>query len=61
MSTENKQESKPKPCCVCIDERKKRDECTLLKGIESDDCKPIIEQYKACMNSYGFTPNPVNN
>lgn len=61
MSSENKQtESKPKPCCVCIEERKKRDECTLFKGIESEECKLIINQYTSCMKSYGFTPNPIN-
>ncbi|OJJ48169.1 hypothetical protein ASPZODRAFT_1535228 [Penicilliopsis zonata CBS 506.65] len=47
---------KPKPCCVCKDEKTSRDDCMLFA--KSDDpqaeCTPVIEQYKACMASYGF-------
>lgn len=43
-----------KPCCVCKDEKANRDECFLLKGTDSPDCKSILEQYKTCMAGYGF-------
>ncbi|GKZ49254.1 hypothetical protein AbraIFM66951_001658 [Aspergillus brasiliensis] len=44
------------PCCVCKTEKTARDDCMLFS--ETDDptqeCKPLIEQYKACMAGYGF-------
>ncbi|KAB8077592.1 cytochrome C oxidase copper chaperone-domain-containing protein [Aspergillus leporis] len=47
---------KPKPCCVCKTEKTARDDCMLFS--KSDDpaqeCKTMIEQYKACMAGYGF-------
>ncbi|KAB8241814.1 cytochrome C oxidase copper chaperone-domain-containing protein [Aspergillus flavus] len=47
---------KPKPCCVCKTEKTARDDCMLFS--KSDDpqqeCKSMIEQYKACMAGYGF-------
>ncbi|KAJ5885130.1 hypothetical protein N7495_009640 [Penicillium taxi] len=50
------QSDKPKPCCVCKDEKTLRDDCMLFS--KSDDptkeCKSTIEQYKACMATYGF-------
>ncbi|GLI75451.1 cytochrome c oxidase copper chaperone [Penicillium ochrochloron] len=50
------QSEKPKPCCVCKDEKTARDDCMLFS--KSDDpakeCKSMIEQYKACMLGYGF-------
>ena len=49
---------KPKPCCVCLDEKKKRDECLLFTDVSKDDgmikCKEYIDKYKECMKSYGF-------
>lgn len=47
-------ESHPKPCCVCKDQKAKRDECLLFNGTESDKCKSIITDYKECMAGYGF-------
>lgn len=44
----------PKPCCVCLKEKGNRDECLLFNGLEAEDCKPLIEQYKKCMDGYGF-------
>lgn len=44
----------PKPCCVCLKEKNERDECLLFNGLESDQCKPLIDQYKKCMEGYGF-------
>ncbi|KAL4975229.1 cytochrome C oxidase copper chaperone-domain-containing protein [Aspergillus desertorum] len=47
---------KPKPCCVCKTEKTARDDCMLFS--KSDDpmqeCKSLIEQYKACMAGFGF-------
>jgi cytochrome c oxidase assembly protein subunit 17 len=44
------------PCCVCKTEKTARDDCMLFS--KSDDpaqeCKTMIEQYKACMAGYGF-------
>ncbi|KAI0114022.1 cytochrome C oxidase copper chaperone [Nemania sp. FL0031] len=48
--------SKPKPCCVCKDEKAQRDDCMLFSKSNdpTSDCKPIIDQYKTCMAGYGF-------
>jgi len=43
---------KLKPCCVCLDTKKVRDECIMEKGEEN--CGPLIEAHKACMRSLGF-------
>ncbi|CAG82262.2 cysteine alpha-hairpin motif superfamily [Yarrowia lipolytica] len=45
---------KPKPCCVCKDEKAARDECLLFNGVDSDKCKPLISAYKECMKGFGF-------
>lgn len=47
--------SKPKPCCVCLGEKKQRDECLLFNGQESGKCDNIINDYKSCMKGYGFS------
>lgn len=49
-----KKEDKPKPCCVCLDEKKKRDECLLFNGQDSGKCDELIASYKSCMKGYGF-------
>ncbi|KAH3899349.1 uncharacterized protein SCODWIG_00393 [Saccharomycodes ludwigii] len=46
--------TKPKPCCVCLDEKKDRDECLLFKGLDDVACKKLISNYKSCMKGYGF-------
>ncbi|KAI0596647.1 cytochrome C oxidase copper chaperone-domain-containing protein [Biscogniauxia sp. FL1348] len=48
--------SKPKPCCVCKDEKSKRDECMLFSKAAdpAGDCKSTIEQYRTCMAGFGF-------
>ncbi|RLL94442.1 hypothetical protein CFD26_104456 [Aspergillus turcosus] len=47
---------KPKPCCVCKTEKSARDDCMLFSKTDdpTQECKPLIEQYKACMAGYGF-------
>ncbi|KAK4180777.1 cytochrome c oxidase [Triangularia setosa] len=49
-------ESKPKPCCVCKDEKAKRDECMLFSKAADPqkDCLTTIDQYKSCMAGFGF-------
>ncbi|KAK6454636.1 cytochrome c oxidase assembly protein/Cu2+ chaperone [Scheffersomyces xylosifermentans] len=49
--------SKPKPCCVCLDEKSKRDECLLFNGQESGKCDELIKGYKVCMKGFGFETN----
>ncbi|KAI9179668.1 Cytochrome c oxidase copper chaperone [Blastocladiella emersonii ATCC 22665] len=43
-----------KPCCVCPDTKRERDECVLVNGEEN--CKEFIEKHRACLRSYGFDP-----
>ncbi|KAK6062873.1 cytochrome c oxidase copper chaperone [Seiridium cupressi] len=52
----NSEASKPKPCCVCKDEKSKRDECMLFSKAAdpASDCKSTIDQYKSCMAGFGF-------
>ncbi|KAF4337059.1 cytochrome c oxidase copper chaperone [Fusarium beomiforme] len=48
--------SKPKPCCVCKDEKAKRDECMLFSNAKDPaaDCKSLIDQYRSCMSGFGY-------
>ncbi|KAG0657028.1 Cytochrome c oxidase copper chaperone [Monosporozyma unispora] len=56
-TTINKEE-RPKPCCICLDEKKKRDECLLFNDVSKDNgmlkCKEYIDKYKSCMKSFGY-------
>ncbi|KAL8406336.1 hypothetical protein RB596_004982 [Gaeumannomyces avenae] len=47
---------KPRPCCVCKDEKAKRDECMLFSSAKDpeEDCKTTIQQYRSCMEGFGF-------
>jgi len=47
-------DEKPKPCCVCLDEKRARDECLMFKGFEDESCLKLIDSYKSCMKSFGF-------
>ncbi|ODQ64716.1 hypothetical protein NADFUDRAFT_52341 [Nadsonia fulvescens var. elongata DSM 6958] len=47
--------AKPKPCCVCLDEKASRDECLLLWGQDSGKCDDMITKYKSCMKGFGFS------
>lgn len=44
------------PCCVCKEEKAKRDECMLFSNAKDPaaDCKSLVDQYKSCMVGYGF-------
>ncbi|KAL2123180.1 hypothetical protein VTJ04DRAFT_3635 [Mycothermus thermophilus] len=48
--------SKPKPCCVCKEEKSRRDECLLFSNAADPqkDCQSTIEQYRSCMAGFGF-------
>ncbi|KAK4457878.1 cytochrome C oxidase copper chaperone-domain-containing protein [Cladorrhinum samala] len=48
--------SKPKPCCVCKEEKAKRDECMLFSNAADPqkDCLSTIDLYKSCMAGFGF-------
>ncbi|KAK9372416.1 cytochrome C oxidase copper chaperone-domain-containing protein [Lipomyces chichibuensis] len=52
-SSETNQE-RPKPCCVCIDEKVARDECMLMSVDGQSQCAELIQNYKACMKGFGF-------
>ncbi|KAK3181310.1 Cytochrome c oxidase copper chaperone [Lecanicillium sp. MT-2017a] len=47
---------KPKPCCVCKDEKAKRDECMLFSNAKDPaaDCMSLVDQYKSCMAGFGY-------
>ncbi|KAF2836522.1 hypothetical protein M501DRAFT_939618, partial [Patellaria atrata CBS 101060] len=47
---------RPKPCCVCKEEKSKRDECMLFSTSDNAqlECKDLVSQYKSCMAGYGF-------
>ncbi|KAM5355885.1 hypothetical protein ACJ41O_002531 [Fusarium nematophilum] len=52
----NSTTNKPKPCCVCKEEKWKRDECMLFSDAKDPaaDCKSLVEQYRSCMSGFGF-------
>lgn len=44
------------PCCVCKEEKSKRDECMLFSTAADPaaDCRSLVEQYKSCMLGFGY-------
>ncbi|KAL7787526.1 hypothetical protein V8C37DRAFT_390190 [Trichoderma ceciliae] len=48
---------KHKPCCVCKEEKSKRDECMLFSTAKDPvaDCRSLVDQYKSCMQGFGFS------
>jgi len=48
--------AKVKPCCVCLDQKAKRDECMLFSTSNDaqKECADLVGQYKQCMAGYGF-------
>ncbi|KAH7379308.1 cytochrome C oxidase copper chaperone-domain-containing protein [Phaeosphaeria sp. MPI-PUGE-AT-0046c] len=48
--------AKPKPCCVCLDQKAKRDECMLFSTSNDaqKECADLVGQYRQCMAGYGF-------
>ncbi|KAG5488048.1 hypothetical protein GH5_08255 [Leishmania sp. Ghana 2012 LV757] len=47
-----------KICCACPQERRARDECTLLKNV--DECETEIAAFYACLLKEGFSAEAVN-
>ncbi|KAH7328637.1 cytochrome C oxidase copper chaperone-domain-containing protein [Stachybotrys elegans] len=49
--------TKPKPCCVCKEEKSKRDECMLFSTAKDPalDCVSLVDSYKKCMAGFGYT------
>lgn len=45
-------EKKLKPCCVCLETKKARDECIIQNGEEN--CHTLIEAHKICLRNLGF-------
>ncbi|OQD76843.1 hypothetical protein PENDEC_c003G05184 [Penicillium decumbens] len=50
------QSEKPKPCCVCKEEKSARDDCMLFSKSDDPvkDCQSLVEKYKTCMAGFGF-------
>ncbi|KAK9472519.1 cysteine alpha-hairpin motif superfamily [Dipodascopsis tothii] len=46
--------AKPKPCCVCLDEKAARDDCLIRNEDGETKCGDLISSYKSCMLGYGF-------
>lgn len=44
------------PCCVCKDEKSRRDECMLFSNAADPqkDCQSTIDLYRSCMAGFGF-------
>nr|OQO32023.1 hypothetical protein B0A51_00822 [Rachicladosporium sp. CCFEE 5018] len=49
--------SKPKPCCVCKDEKAARDECMLFSTAKDPQaaCQDMVSGYRRCMEGFGFS------
>ncbi|EGR52670.1 uncharacterized protein TRIREDRAFT_54676 [Trichoderma reesei QM6a] len=47
----------PQPCCVCKEEKSRRDECMLFSTAKDPaaDCRSLVDQYKSCMQGFGFS------
>ncbi|KAK5990717.1 hypothetical protein PT974_08986 [Cladobotryum mycophilum] len=56
VAAQSEAASKPKPCCVCKEEKSKRDECMLFSNAKDPaaDCKSFVDQYKSCMLGFGY-------
>ncbi|CEL99426.1 unnamed protein product [Vitrella brassicaformis CCMP3155] len=51
-SCSNKPGNLKKPCCVCLETKRVRDECIVLNGEER--CKAFIDAHNACLKAEGF-------
>nr|OQO32012.1 hypothetical protein B0A51_00811 [Rachicladosporium sp. CCFEE 5018] len=49
--------SKPKPCCVCKDEKAACDECMLFSTAKDPQaaCQDMVSGYRRCMEGFGFS------
>ncbi|GAB7328238.1 hypothetical protein MBLNU13_g00255t1 [Cladosporium sp. NU13] len=48
--------AKPKPCCVCKEEKAARDECMLFSTAKDPQaaCGDLVNKYRSCMKGFGF-------
>ena len=48
--------AKPKPCCVCKEEKAARDECMLFSTAKDPQaaCGDLVSKYRSCMKGFGF-------
>lgn len=55
-SSDNSAAAKPKPCCVCKDEKAARDECMLFSTSKDPQaaCMDLVSKYRSCMKGFGF-------
>ncbi|KAF2808568.1 uncharacterized protein BDZ99DRAFT_522109 [Mytilinidion resinicola] len=56
LKTPGTEAAKPKPCCVCKDEKNSRDECMLFSKSDNPqgECQDLVSKYRSCMAGYGF-------
>ncbi|KAH9598896.1 Cytochrome c oxidase copper chaperone [Trypanosoma melophagium] len=47
-----------KICCACPAERRARDECTILRGL--DACQAEVDAFYKCLLREGFSEDDVN-
>jgi hypothetical protein len=49
-------ETAKQPCCVCKEEKSKRDECMLFSDAADPQkaCQSTIDSYRSCMAGFGF-------
>lgn len=57
-AAETKKTPSCKICCACPQERRARDECTLLKNM--DDCEGEIAAFYTCLLKEGFSAEEVD-
>lgn len=62
-NTQKNESTSVKPCCVCKETRKARDDCYLFAPSSSQSggdeelqthCKKYIEAHSECLKGYGF-------
>ncbi len=47
-------DGRPKPCCICLDEKKVRDECMFEHEDGMTKCKDLIEAHRKYVFSSHF-------
>ena len=47
-------DGRPKPCCICLDEKKVRDECMFEHEDGMTACRDLIEAHRKCMAGFGY-------
>ncbi|ORY83630.1 putative copper chaperone for respiratory chain complex IV [Protomyces lactucae-debilis] len=47
-------DGRPKPCCICLDEKRVRDECMFNSEDGMVQCKDLIQKHRECMAGFGY-------